>query len=146
MSHPDPGITITAICMGIVFGFPLVVIWLGHRAKVKAIELLKWYAEKGLEPPAGLVEAISSIGKSSSPPPSPPVVLQPPRPTRAGHLSHVASNVVLAFGAAGIVWWRALQPHQNPDALMLVAIIFAVFFTAGAASRLVAALTSGDGR
>ena len=112
-------------------------IWLTHRARIKTIEVLKIYAEKGQEPPAGVLEAIAY--RAGVPP-------QPRQPTRGDHLSHVAGSVGLAIGAAGVAWWRAPEPHANPSPLMVFAVIVAIFFTAAAAARLAAALTTRDGR
>jgi hypothetical protein len=125
-------------CTGIII--TVGVVWLQNRTKMRAIELLKIYAEKGQEPPASVLEAVHKVnwppGVASPPPPRPP--------TRGDHLSHVAGSVVLSAGAAGIAWWR--YQTGEPGALMVLAIIAAVFFAGAAAARLVAALTTRDGR
>jgi hypothetical protein len=51
----------------------------------------------------------------------------------------VAANVVFAVGAAGIVWWKSPDP-RDPGGLVVFAIIAGLFFAAGAAARLVAAV------
>ena len=112
-------------------------LWMPFQAKLKAIEVLKSYAERGQEPPASVLDAINQIGR----PPPPP---QPHRPTRSEHLTHVAGSTVLSLGAAGVVWWRAHQ--ADPGALMVWAIVVAIFFAGAAAARLVGAITTRDGR
>ena len=135
--------TQTAIVLGMVF-LPGVIIaiglgWQQQIAKIKAIDVLKTYAEKGEEPPAGVLEAVTQMSKPPGPAPVPPR-----RPTRGDHLSHVAGSAVLALGAAGIAWWRAPAPHARPEALMVIALIVAVFFAAATAARLVAAHHARD--
>jgi len=119
----------TVITIGIV-GLQL-------RAKLKAIEILKVYAERGEEPPAAVVEAVSQIGRSPQPP--------PPHLRRSWHLSRFAGAVVLSAGGWGVFAWRVRVPHPDPDWLMVVGIVVGVFFAAHALARLTAALTS-DGR
>jgi hypothetical protein len=112
-------------------------LWMPHQAKLKTIEVLKAYAEKGEEPPASVLEAVSRINGPGFPAKPPPV-------TRGEHLSHVAGSAGLAIGAAGLAWWRiAVGDAGSP--LPVVAIIVAIFFASAAAARLVAALTTQDG-
>lgn len=142
----DHGFQITGLVLGIVFGSGIIisvgVTWLQQRSRIKAIEVLKTYADRGEEPPPSVLEAVARInwppGVVAPPPPRPP--------TRGDHLSHVAGSTVLALGAAGVVWWRALAGRGAPEPLLVVAIIVAVFFAGAAAARLVAALTTGDER
>jgi hypothetical protein len=140
----DPGMINTIIVLVLVFGagivIPVGIVWIQSRTKLKAIEILKIYAEKGQEPPASVLDAVHRVNW----PPGVPAPLPPRPPTRGEHLSHVAGSVVLATGAAGVAWWRnQLGDH---GALMIVMIIIAVFFAGAAAARLVAALTTRDGR
>ena len=142
MPYLDQGAQITGVAMAIVFPFVAVIviapIAMQLRAKLKAFEVLKIYAERGEEPPAAILDAVNQIGRHPAPPAR--------KPSRGEHLTHVAGSVVLAIGAAGIAWWRAPEPHANPSSLMVFAVIVAIFFTAAAAARLVAALTTGDER
>jgi len=110
------------------------------RAKLKAIEVLKIYAERGEEPPASVIEAVNQVGRPPPPPAPPPLHLR-----RGWHLSHVAGSTGLSLGGWGVVIWRALVPHHDPDWLMIVGLVVGIFFAAAAAARLTAALTT-DGR
>jgi hypothetical protein len=133
----------------IVFGagtiIPVSVTWLQQRTKIKAIDVLKMYAEKGHEPPASVLEAINRINW-----PFPQNAAPPPKPmreqSRGEHLSHVAGSVCLAGGSAVVIWWLASSPQPKLEWLLITAIFTTIFFTAAGAARLVAALTAGDGK
>jgi hypothetical protein len=112
------------------------IVGLQLRAKLKAIEVLKIYAERGEEPPAPLVEAVNQVGRPP-PPPAPP----PPHLRRGWYLSHFAGAAGLSLGGWGVVAWRALVSHRDPDWLMIVGLVVGIFFAAHAAARLTAALT-----
>lgn len=114
-----------------------VTLWMPHSAKLKTIEVLKAYAEKGEEPPQSVLEAVSRINAPGFP-------AKPAPATRGEHLSHVAGSVGLAIGAAGLAWWR-LAVGDDGSPLPILAIMVAIFFAASAAARLVAALTTRDG-
>jgi hypothetical protein len=122
----------TIITLGIV-GMQL---W----AKLRAIDVLRIYAERGEEPPASVVEAVNQVGRPPSPPPPPP-----PHLRRGWHFSHFAGAIVIAIGAAGIAWWQWLTPSRLAPGATIIAAVVAILFTAHAAARLVAALNS-DGR
>jgi hypothetical protein len=131
------------VIFGPIFAFALIlfvtIAWLQNLPKMKMIAILKTYAEKGEEPPAGVLEAMGNIRGPSAPP-------QPPRKqTRADHLAHFAGSLGLALGAGFVIAWRWPLDSQHPGKLLVVAICVAVFFTASAAARLVGALTTHDG-
>ena len=67
------------------------------------------------------------------------------KPTREQHLAHVAGSVVLALGAAGIAWWR-MPDEGPPGALVMWAVVIAIFFAGSAAARLVGVFTAPSGR
>lgn len=119
---------------------PIGIVGLQLRAKLKAIEVLKIYAQMGEEPPASVVEAINQVGRPPPPPPPPP-----PHLRRGWHLSHFAGSASLSLGGWGVVVWRALASDRDPDWLMIVGLVVGIFFAAAAAARLTAALNS-DGR
>lgn len=125
---------------------PIGITWLQNRTKMRAIEVLKIYAEKGQEPPASVLDTVNRINW-----PFPSNGAAPPRPmreqSRAEHLTHVAGSVCLAGGSAIVLWWQASELHGGqPGWLMITAIFTTIFFTGAAAARLVAALTAGDGK
>jgi hypothetical protein len=121
--------------------------WVDHRSRRQAFDLLRVYAEKGQEPPASVISAIGaavSAGNpfgSAPPPPAGPF----PRPTRANHLAHLAGSVVCGLGAAGIAWWR-WPGSGEPGALVIWAVIFAIFFAGSVAARLVGVFTTPSAR
>jgi hypothetical protein len=113
-----------------------VTLWMPHSAKLKTIDVLKAYAEKGEEPPPSVLETVARINA--------PVLAKAGPASRGEHLSHVAGSVVLAGGAAGLAWWR-LSVGDPGSPLPILAIMVAIFFAGSAAARLVGALTCGDG-
>ena len=109
------------------------------QRKEKLLELLMTYAERGEAPPQTIIDGMALLRSSA--------VLKPPKPeTRGRHFSEFASCSVFAIGAAGIAWWRAPGPNQKPEALMVLAIVVALIFAAGAVSHLVTALHIRDGQ
>jgi hypothetical protein len=143
MHNPDSGMLLTIAIIVTVFTFGAViaisVTWLQNRPKMKAIEVLKAYAERGEEPPAGVAEAVAKINWPFPAPPAPHVA------TRGEHLQHVAGSLGLALGALAVIWWQAPTQHDHPGWLLITAVFVAIFFTASAAARIVAALTTRDG-
>jgi hypothetical protein len=139
MPYLDHSAQVTAVVVPFALLFTaaivIAVLWMPFKARLTAIEVLKTYAEKGEEPPASVLEAVERMNAP----------IAPPRPTRGEHLSHVAGSVVLASGAAGLAWWRELE-HGGPDLVVIAAAIVAIFFAGAAAARLVAALTTRNGR
>ena len=142
----DHSAQITGLVLGIVFASGIIisvgVTWLQQRSKIKAIEVLQTYAQRGEEPPSAVLDAVTRINW----PPGMPAPQPPRRPTRGEHLSHVAGSTVLALGGAGVAWWRGVAGHGAAEPLLVISIIVAVFFAGAAAARLVAALTTGDER
>ena len=116
------------------------VTWLQNRPKMRMIDVLRAYAEKGEEPPTAVVEALSKINWPFPPPP-------PSRPpTRSDHLAHMAGSIGLAIGAGLVILWRWPLEYQHPGWILITAIFVAIFFAAAAAARLAWALTFDDGR
>jgi hypothetical protein len=125
---------------------PIGVTWLQQRTKIRSIEVLKIYAEKGHEPPASVLEAVNRISwpfPTNTPPPPKPMRDQ----SRGEHLSHLAGSWSLAIGSGFVIWWLAHDPQPRLEWLFITAIFTAIFFTAAGAARLVAALTTpADGK
>jgi hypothetical protein len=146
MTHPDPGggnMTIAVLLIVFTAGaiIPISITWIQSRAKMKAIEVLKAYAEKGQEPPAGILEAMGRVS-SPFPPGGPP---PPSRPTRSDHWAHMAGSIGLALGAGAVILWRWPVEHDHPGWMLITAVFVAIFFAASAAARLAWALTTDDG-
>jgi len=125
------------IVLTIIFGTGIVIAvsiaWLEHRTRVKALDVLKAYAQRGEEPPASIVEAVAAVssGQRISARPGPV-----PIPTRTEQIGVFAAMVVAALGSAGIVWWRILHEGE-PGALAILAAFATVFFSMASAARLV---------
>ena len=109
------------------------------KRKEKLVQILMMYAERGEAPPQSIIDGMAILRSSAT--------LKPPKPeTRGRHFSEFASCSVFAIGAAGIAWWRAPGPSEKPEALMVLAIVVALIFAAGAVSHLVTALHIRDGQ
>ena len=135
----ERGDQFAAIVLGLVFSAGAVItvsiLWLVFRGRMKALDVLRAYAERGEEPPASVIEALASVaGRSRS---AADVVPAKP-PTRGGHLAHAATNAVLAAGLAGLAWWR-ISAFGDTSPGVGIALLAALFFTAGLATRLVRA-------
>jgi hypothetical protein len=121
--------------------------WVEYRSRTQALDVLRLYAEKGQEPPASVTSAIGAFASAGTPfvNAAPPPAWAHSRPTRENHLAHVAGSVVCGLGAAGIAWWR-MPENGEPGALVIWAVIFAIFFAGSVAARLVGVFTSPSGR
>ena len=121
--------------------------WVEYRSRSQALDVLRVYAEKGQEPPASVTNAIGAIASAGTPfinaAPAPAGAFF--KPTREKHLAHVAGSLVCGLGAAGIAWWR-MPDDGEPGALVIWAVIFAIFFAGSVAARLVGVFTTPSGR
>ena len=118
----------------IIFGTGIVIVvsiaWLEYRKHTKALDVLRLYAERGEEPPAAVIQALTAVsGKPATPPAPTP---------RSWHLAHVAANAVFTVGLGGFAWWRYVDTGEA-GTLVIVSIFAALFFAAGMAARLVGA-------
>jgi hypothetical protein len=118
-------------------------IWFDHRSRSQVLDLLRSYAEKGQEPPASVVEALIAVSSRCKPSVGVPGAAAP-APTRAHHMARVATNIVGALGWAWIAWWR-LPDHGDPGALVIIAIVCAIFCTGLLAAHLVGVFTTPSG-
>ena len=121
--------------------------WVDYRSRSQALDVLRVYAEKGQEPPASVTSAIGAFASTGSPfmTGAPPPAVPCSKPTRANHLAHLAGSVVCGLGAAGIAWWR-MPDSGPPGALVMWAVVVAIFFAGSAAARLVGVFTTPSGR
>ena len=121
--------------------------WVDYQSRSRALDVLRVYAEKGQEPPASVTSAIGIFASDRRPSihAAPASKGHCSRPTRENHLAHVAGSVVCAIGAAGIAWWR-MPSEGAPGALVMWAVVIAIFFAGSAAARLVGVFTSPSGQ
>ena len=121
--------------------------WIEHRSRSQALDVLRVYAEKGQEPPASVISAVSAVASAGAAfvNAAPVPAGTWPRPTRESHLAHLAGSVVCGLGAAGIAWWR-MPDNGEPGAVVIWAVIFAIFFAGSVAARLVGVFTTPSGR
>lgn len=113
---------------------PVSLFWFDHRTRTRALDLLRIYAERGEEPPASVIQAVT--GASGWARPSHPG--EHPRQTRGGHLAHAAGNAVFTVGLTGLTWWRFSTSGEYSGGVLVLSLA-ALFFAAGLAARLVGA-------
>jgi hypothetical protein len=122
--------------------------WVDYRSRSQALGVLRVYAEKGEEPPASVTSALSAVAAGTpviTGAPAPPGAFPKPASTRESHLAHAAGSLVCGLGAAGIAWWR-MPADGDPGALVIWAVVFAIFFAGSVAARMVGVFTAPSGR
>jgi len=118
----------------VIFGSGIVIVvsiaWLDYRKHTKVLDVMRIYAERGDEPPAAAIQALTAVfGRPAAP--------RAPTP-RSWHLAHVAANLVFTAGLGGFAWWRFVETGEA-GTLVIVCIFAALFFAASMAARLVGA-------
>jgi hypothetical protein len=114
------------------FGFFMAIII--HRGNMKALEVLKSYAEKGIEPPPAIIEMLTKhMGETES--------------ERAGReIGKKAGNftglLVAACIAGGIAWWR--MNEGGPQWVVYLFALIAVFWGGLAIRFLLGSLTTSE--
>jgi hypothetical protein len=134
-------INLVAICLtfGAGIAIPVSIAWFEHRTRRKGLETLRVYAERGEEPPASVIQAVTEVTNVYGRPPQ-----MPRKPwTRGNHLAHAAASTVLATGLAGLVWWR-VSAYDEKGLGIVVGVLVAVFFAGSAAAQLVYAYYATD--
>ncbi len=114
--------------------FSLIMMTLIHRHKMKALEILRSYAEKGVDPPPAMAELLAAT--SSEPD-------RKWKSTRRGAL--LQSFIGMLFTASmsgGVAWWRI--DEGGPQAVIYIFGAAAFFFGVSALGLLVAALFTRD--
>jgi hypothetical protein len=141
-------VQILAPCLvfGTAITIPVSIAWFEHRTRKRGLDTLRIYAERGEEPPASVIEAVTKVTHVWGNPqpawgntPHPPAKPQ----TRANHLAHAAASTVIAIGLAGLVWWR-VSAYNEKGAWIVIAILVAIFFAGSVAARLVYAYYAPD--
>lgn len=137
----------------LIFGtgitIPVSMFWFDYRARTRALEILRVYAERGEEPPPAvtqvLIRASARYSETTSASGWPPKAADDdkgdrigrPR-TRGGFLAHVAANAVFTAGFSTFAWWRYSELGEASTGV-IVSIFVALFFAASVAAQLVGA-------
>jgi hypothetical protein len=114
------------------FGFFMAIII--HRGNMKVLEVLRAYAEKGIEPPPAVVEMLTrQMGETEG--------------ARAGReIGRKAGNftglLVAACAAGGIAWWR--MNEGGPQWVVYLFALIALFWGVLAIRFLLTALTTSE--
>jgi len=126
-------ITLLCLTFGTAIAIPVSFLWFDHRTRTRGLDTLRMYAERGEEPPASVMDAVTKVTNPWGTPSQPrPAVAQ----TRANHLAHAAASTVIAAGLAGLVWWR-VSAYGEKGAGIVVGCLVALFFAGSVAARLV---------
>jgi hypothetical protein len=129
----------------LIFGtgitIPVSIAWFEYRTRTKALDVLRVYAERGEEPPASMVQALTPI--SGWPRQLPAGITASKRSTRGRCLAHAAANTVFAIGLSWLAWWRFTATGEAGPGV-IVAILVALFFAAALAAQLVGAYYAPD--
>ena len=113
--------------------------WFDHRTRVRAIDVLRVYAERGEEPPPSVIQALTSV---SGWPKGPSVDdgrdrIGRPR-TRGSFFAHAAADAVFAIGFFAFASWRYSDLGEASTGVM-VTIFVGLYFAASMTARLVGA-------
>jgi hypothetical protein len=142
--------TVQILAPCLVFGtaitIPVSIAWFEHRTRQRGLDTLRIYAERGEEPPASVIEAVTKVTHVYGTPqpawgnnPHPPAAPQ----TRANHMAHAAASTVIAIGLAALVWWR-VSVYDATGAWVIFGSLVALFFAGSVAARLVYAYYAPD--
>jgi hypothetical protein len=114
------------------FGFYMAAIV--HRRNMKVLELLRSYAEKGIDPPAAVAELLSEQ------------VTEPGRAwkssARGARLQRFIGFLFTACVIGGVAWW--LIDAAGPRWALYPAVSAAVFFSVGAIGFLLTAVVTPE--
>ena len=114
------------------FGFYMATII--HRRNMRVLDLLKSYADKGIEPPAGVAELLTAQVKD------------PDRAwkstARGARLEKFAGFLFMGCVVGGVAWW--LVDSAGPAWALYPAVSAAVFFSVGALGFLLTAVVTPE--
>jgi hypothetical protein len=128
------------VIFGAGIAIPVSIAWLEHRTRTKGLDTLRIYAERGEEPPASVIEAVTTVSNVYGRPPQTRSAMPQ---TRGNHLAHAAASTVIAVGLAGLVWWR-VSAYGEKGIGIVIGILAALFFAGSVAARLVYAYYATD--
>jgi hypothetical protein len=114
--------------------FAISMMTLVHRGNMKTLDLLRLYAEKGIDPPPALDELLARTSGRPE---------QKWKPGRRGAmLQSFVGMLFMACVAGGITWWRI--DEGGPQVVIYIFGAFAVFWGVSALGLLIAALVTSD--
>ena len=141
----DSNTILESLVVCLIFGtgiaIPVSIAWLEHRTRTRGLDTLRIYAERGEEPPASVIEAVTRVTNVYGRPPQSGLPATPQ--TRGNHLAHAAASTVIAAGLAALVWWR-VSAYGEKGVGIIVGILVALFFAGSVAARLVYAYYAPD--
>jgi hypothetical protein len=109
-----------------------------HKLHMKTLEILRMYAEKGVEPPPSIMEPLT---RQILDPHKQKAKEQATR--QAILLGKFAGGMSAAAVTGGIGWWWASEKYE-PTWIVYAAGIVAIAAAAGAVSQLIAAIVTRD--
>lgn len=129
-------------CAVVVISFTMA--WLGgraaHQQKMKALEILRIYAERGVEPPASVAGPILNAMDVEAHEERKWKSRKPDNPAAPDALPFV----FIGLGGLAVAWWRGSQGGQ-PEWVFYGAIMVAVFFGGGGIAGLITKIFSRRG-
>ena len=135
--------------VGAGISVPITGLWLDHRRRTRALDILRVYAERGEEPASSVLNGLMTVASPWASPSIPKAGdsdnrdrIGRPR-TRGGFLAHAAANAVFAAGFSGFAWWRYTDLGEASTGV-IVSILVAMFFAASLAAQLVGAYYAPD--
>ena len=134
-------IIVAALVLATGITIPVLISWFDHRTRTRALEVLRVYAERGEEPPASVMHALTRVSgwpkTSTLPATDNKDRIGKPR-TRGSFLAHAAANTVFAAGFLSFAWWRYANLSEASTGVM-VSLFIGMFFAASVAAQLVGA-------
>jgi hypothetical protein len=105
----------------------------GHKTHIrhmKTLEIMRIYAEKGIEPPASIAEPLL---RQSNPQP----MAWPAKKERRKSGEAFSFSLTMAVIWGGIAWWRWAEAGGDPKWLFYPAVLFCMISASGAIAALI---------
>jgi hypothetical protein len=125
-----------AVAISLTIGIFAYLGTLEHRRRMRALDILQMYAEKGTEPPPAITNQLAEQILESEK--SPSTIRKRQGALIQGFLGLLYSGCAMG----GIAWW--LTDADGPKWAIIVTYCGTVFFGAGAIGMLIAAIFSHD--
>ena len=124
----------------IAFGGMLIGVRMDYQRRMKTLEILRMYAERGTDPPAVLAEHLSSHPQPHHH--QPQTYGWKPPTGAAHHFGSFAFSLFMSGAAGGVAWWWK-DADKTPEWVFYAAVIAASAFALGGLAHLIAAAMSG---